>query len=130
MAKFRSWLEYADVAIGLLLTMASSVLGLIGVIPEQVVSTTVLMALGLTLIAMLRIRAQVSEISDVRNQYVSVLESLRRTLDAETTFGEVIRYEYPDLNQLLRDAVRIDVAAGLSLKSSVGQYYSAFQSAL
>ena len=130
MLKRRQYLENVDAGVGVVLAFGVATLGLIGTIPSQVVSAAVLMTLGLSLVVILRLRTQINAVSDDQAKYVTILKALQRRIDKNATVASVIRYEYPDLVSFIDSAERIDIAAGLSLKSTVGLYYSAFARAM
>lgn len=119
-----AWRDDLDLMAGVVLAAILATLGAIGVVADEVVQAAVLATLGLLVGAVGALRRSLSTFETRRKSEVATLSRLEVLLTDGSIASRSFVFDFPDLRPLLAESSEVLVIAGLSLKTTVGSYYS------
>lgn len=118
-----------DLLGGVLLALVVAALGAFGVVARDVVLAAVLASLGLLVGVVSSLRRNLSEFEARRESESGTLRRLEAILTDGSIASHAFAFDFPDLRPLIAESNDVLIIAGLSLKTTVGAYYSDLSSA-
>lgn len=113
-----------DLLAGVVLAFVVATLGALGFVAGEVVLAAVLASLGLLVGVVGSLRRNLAEFEVRRQAESATLKRLEAILTDGSIASRAFEWDFPDLRPLIAGSSELLIIAGLSLKTTVGTYYS------